>query len=263
MNAYLTHSGFIVPANIIQLRFGAKSNDLFKKLTIVRPQKVGPPKRAVLYSNIVVNNVNCILFPRTLLRIFLSTRIVDSVEVLLEPPRLISAELTIELYANQHILIDHLMGAVYTPERITRGTAACILNLRAGMGKTFIAGGVVARLGMRTLYIVPKRPLALQAVKDLRACFYDSTAGITIGMYGKTAKKSDPSSVVEKQDITVIVINSALGRDSTFFRGYSCVVLDEVHSYCSEQRRGIFRAATARAMLGMSEIGRASCRERV
>jgi len=176
-----------------------------------------------------------------------------NVEIILPPLKPINAQLHINLFDNQKVVVEYLLGTVFTPERIAAGTATCVFNLKAGQGKTFTAGGIIASLRVRTLYIVPKRPLAVQAVKDLRACFYpdDGEPGLRIGQYGK-AKKSDPDSDYTKQDITVIVINSALLRDIEFFRDYNLVVFDEVHSYCSEQRREIFKKASLNMCLGMS-----------
>jgi superfamily II DNA or RNA helicase len=184
----------------------------------------------------------------------LSNHILDSVENLLPEMNKIPVRLNLDLYENQQLLINYLNAEVFTQARIDDGSACALLNLRAGMGKTFVAGGIIARLGLRTLYVVPKRPLMIQAVKDLRACFYpdDGTIPNTyIGAYGKT-KKKDPSSNVANQGITVIVINSALERDEAFFRGYSLVIYDEVHSYCSETRREIFRKCSTNVCLGMS-----------
>jgi superfamily II DNA or RNA helicase len=116
------------------------------------------------------------------------------------------------LYDGQQIVLDHLMRSVYTPERIKNGTACAVLNLRAGMGKTFLAAGLIAALGLRTLYIVPKRPLLIQAVKDLKIALCDDNRTVDIWAFErpKPPKTANPS-------IVVIVINSALARPSEFF----------------------------------------------
>jgi superfamily II DNA or RNA helicase len=56
-------------------------------------------------------------------------------------------------------LIKYFCENVFTQERINAGTACGLLNLRAGMGKTFFAAGIIAQMKLRTLYVVPKRPL--------------------------------------------------------------------------------------------------------
>lgn len=251
---FLSQGGLIVPLGPLKSRFRGRFEELLNKLTIVHYQKIGPPKRAQMYKFAKYNGVECIQLPRTLMRTFLQSKILDNVEILFKPPKEILIQLNIDLYENQRILIDYLCNKVFTQERIRDGTSTAILNLRAGMGKTFVAGGIIAKLRMRTLYIVPKRPLMVQGVKDLRTCLYpdDGSAPPTIvGQYGKV-KKRDASTRVENQGVTVIVINSAIDRDPAFFAGYSLVIMDEVHSYCSEQRREIFRKSATNVVLGMS-----------
>lgn len=228
---FLTSAGFMVPTSTLKSMFGAKLPQLFSKLTIVTMQKVGPPKVAKMYGFVDVKGVPCVVLPRTLIGMMSRTL---KINILLPPP--ITAVFDpVEVYDNQKIIIEHLCATVYTDARITAGTAACILNLRAGMGKTFVAAGLMSRLGLKTLYIVPKRPLAMQAIRDLAYC------GISAG--GDIAK--DPV-------VLVMVINSALNKPAEFFSKYSFCVMDEVHMYCSEKRRVIFQKTTMRAVLGMS-----------
>lgn len=246
----LSHTGFIVPSLQFKSKLGAAYGDVLKKLTVVKQQKVGPPKRAQMYKFEIINGIHYIHLPRTMIQSLVKNKILDGVNVNFGPIRTIGANLSINLFDNQKVIIKYLIDNVFTGDRINDGSATCILNLRAGMGKTFVAAGVIDALKMRTLYVVSKRPLAVQAVKDLRACFDggDSKTSIIIGMYGKV-KKNEPS--VDKHDITVIVINSALTAPAEFFAGYSLIILDEVHSYCSEQRKEIFQKS-ARCVLGMS-----------
>ncbi len=250
---YLTTEGFIVPTQVLKKRFGVKYNDFLNKLTIVHRPKIGPPQYARMYKEINRGGIQCMCLPRTLMKILIAAKILMNIEIILPQLKPINAQLHINLFDNQKVVVEYLLGTVFTPERIAAGTATCVFNLKAGQGKTFAAGGIIASLRVRTLYIVPKRPLAVQAVKDLRACLYpdDGEPGLRIGQYGK-AKKSDPDSDYTKQDITVIVINSALLRNIEFFRDYNLVVFDEVHSYCSEQRREIFKKASLNMCLGMS-----------
>lgn len=246
---YLTHSGFIVPVSVMRAKFKNNWAAFLKKLTITHQRTIGPPLRAIMYKFATYNGINTIILPRTLIGILLKSGILSCVEVLFAPARVIDAKLTIDLYENQQLIVEHLCGHVFTEARIQAGTATAILNLRAGMGKTLIGGGIIAHLKMRTLYIVPKRPLMLQAAKDLRAAFYGEDS-ISVGVYGKSTR--DPTTVVANQDVTCIVINSALMCDAAFFAGYSIVILDEVHSYCSEQRREIFRKCATHVVLGMT-----------
>ncbi len=256
---YLTRYGFMVPIDRLKSKLGPRYARFLAKLVSTYYPKTGPPRRAVMYSFVKYNGIQCILLPRTLIR-QLKGPIVSDIDVLLAPTKTIHAPLFIELYPNQQLLIDHLCDTVYTANRMTEGSATCILNLRAGMGKTFVAAGLISRLGLRTLFVVLKIPLAVQAVKDLRACLYGDTPDASrplVGQYRppgqKTGRKiADQSSIVTNQAVTVIVINSALTLSVDFYDQYSFVVLDEVHAYCSDARRAIFKLASSRAILGMS-----------
>jgi hypothetical protein len=183
----------------------------------------------------------------------LECKILNKVDVILGPAKKISVELNHEPFDNQKILVRYLLENVFTQVRIGNGTAAAILNLRAGMGKTYVAGGIINELKLRTLYIVNKRPLMMQAVKDLRAMFYPDDDGeiiCPVYAYG-SEKKRDPLSNLENHSVTVIVVDSALRRDDDFFRQYSFIIYDEVHSYCTQLRKKIFNKCT-HAALGMS-----------
>ncbi len=271
---YLTHHGFIVAADRLQAVLGKNITMFFNKLTAIHYPKTGPPHRVVMYSFMQYAGIRWVVLPRALIK-HLKGTVVSDVVVELAEVITCKATLCIDLYPNQTLLIDHLINTVFTVDRIENGTATAVLNLRAGMGKTFVAAGLIARLKMRTLFVVLKRPLAVQAVKDLRACLYDENIDYNsdeynsdkynsdttsahaadrwiVGMFGKRPKRSDPSSIVVNQGVTVMVINSAIMQPPAFFNQYSFVVLDEVHAYCSDTRRKIFKLATSRVVLGMS-----------
>ena len=248
---YLTHDGFVVPVAILKDVFRGQYSAFLKKLTVTHYPKMGPPISARMYKQVVRAETPCLYLPRTLINVLVGRNLLDTLHILFAPARQINVQMTIDLFDNQQIIIDHLYKTIYTKERILSGTATDILNLRAGMGKTFVAAGLISTLKLRTLYIVPKRPLAVQTVKDLQNCFYSDTAEVNpvVGLYGNRRKKDPP---IDTHDVTVIVINSAMSRDTSFFSQYSLVVMDEVHMYCSTQRREIFRKSSTHAMLGMS-----------
>jgi hypothetical protein len=265
MKAVLNTTGLIISTKALQERFGRAYNAFLNKLQCRYQPKVGPVKIAKLYSSFVVNEgtenakcyVNYTRLPRTLLKLLSDKKILTDIEI--QFPPIVNVKnnpvMVLDLFENQKIVINRLME-IFTQERIKNGTACAILNLRPGLGKTFVAAGIISSLkinnaSLRTLYIVPKQPLAVQAVKDLKACFYSETTKTVIGLYGKI-KKKDPTSSSQTHDITVIVINSALLRDADFFAGYSLVIFDEVHTYCSDVRKEIFKKASTWVCLGMS-----------
>jgi len=251
MKGYITQEGLVANSKELCLRFGTKFNAFLKKLSYVYKPKVGPPKGIKLYKYIDNGGVKLIVLPRSLMKT-LRCGILD-IEVALPPKRAVKfPELDIDLYNNQKLIVDKLM-TIFTPARINDGSATALLNLRAGFGKTFIAAAMIEKLSLRTLYVVPKRPLMVQAVKDLKLCLKNNYKHkVTIGGFMSTPLKRDQSTDHNNQDVTVIVIDSAILRDKAFFAGYSMVIFDEVHTYCSDTRKKIFKLCSTHVMFGMS-----------
>jgi superfamily II DNA or RNA helicase len=281
-HGYITSEGFLVPDQLLKAKFGEGYAALIKKLTLTHYPKIGPPKSAKLYKYKDRDGTRYIYLPRTLSRVL--GKIIPSVVALGNIVRIRDCPMQIELFENQQIVVAELMK-IFSPDRIAAGTACAILNLRAGMGKTFVAAMLISMLKLRTLYITPKVPLAVQAVLDLKNCFYGDVDGgnqgnngpndnnavggnavygnavggnvmagknIIVGNYNKKPKKRDMTTDPGKQDVTVICIDSAILRDSDFFSKYSFIIFDEVHTYCSDVRRKIFKLAGSWVMLGMS-----------
>jgi superfamily II DNA or RNA helicase len=151
----------------------------------------------------------------------------------------IAARFTGELDDNQQIVHDWLMEMRFNHDRIASGTAAALLNLRAGLGKTFIAAALIASLGLRTLYVVLRDNLRVQAIDDLRSVLADCR----IDAYGM---RSGPN------DVDVIIVNSAVGLSADAMKNYGMVIYDEVHAYASAKRSTIFRRTMTWVNLGMS-----------
>ncbi len=254
----LRQQGLIIPVAHLKKAFGSKYTDLLSKLTIVAPQKIGPPKKTVMYKFETIAGMECIHLPRFTGAALLAGGILKNIDVGFAPVRRIAnIELKHDLFPNQQLIVQHLLDNIYTHEKISQGWGSCTLNLRAGMGKTFVAAGLIARIKMRTLYIVPKRPLMVQTVKDLKTMFYseddeDPKTAPVIGAFESKPSKRDPGRNHKNQDITVIVIDSALNQPLEFFQGYSHVILDEIHSYVSDMRKEIFWRCHTHVMTGMS-----------
>ncbi len=168
-----------------------------------------------------------------------------------------------ELFPNQEIIVARLLEE-FTAERQLAGTATALLNLRAGMGKTFVAAAVVHRVRLPTLFVTITDYLAEQAVKDFKGCFqadlirrWDREANRRAharqkkeaGVAGGGGTSSAPAPVTARlRDgtplITVIVINSALLEPPEFFGQFGMVVFDEVHMMCADKRKTVFERTT-------------------
>jgi hypothetical protein len=80
---FLNLSGLIVPVSTLRKRFGNHYNAFIDKLTIVHKQKVGPPKRAIMYSYIDINGIKCIQLPRTLVKTLIAGKILSNIDIML------------------------------------------------------------------------------------------------------------------------------------------------------------------------------------
>ena len=243
-----------MPVAVLRDRMGPRLDSFFKKYTLTFRPKVGRPIHVKQYEAITLAGKACVCLPRTLIADMLQESIIERLIVCL-PARVKYTHpwaVKIEMYSNQIAVVDHLMGTIFTEERMTAGTACAILNMGAGMGKTFVCASIAARLGLRTLFITLRKSLCDQAVADFRRCFCDEdTPHELSARIGKFERKNHREGA-KNQDVTAIVINSALKQNKEFFAGYSFVVFDEVHTYCSDQRKEIFKKCSQWVCLGMS-----------
>jgi hypothetical protein len=237
----LSFDGFSVNKSALVSRMGGQRFDeMIKGLTILTEQKVGQPKMAKGYDL----REGKLFLPRSFALAFLRDDILDGLEVKYpEAVKIAIPPLQLNLYHNQILLINYVMETIFTAKKLAIGGATCIVNMKAGTGKTFFAAGLIQRLGLRTLFIVMRRPLVEQAIDCM------NSGGLNDGpVFAQAFSKK----CLTLAPVTVIVIDSALRRDTNFFAQFSFVIFDEIHAYCSPKRRRIFRMASARACLGMS-----------
>jgi superfamily II DNA or RNA helicase len=240
----LLAEGFCISYGDMLSIFGEKLKPLlYDGLTVTYAPKIGPVKKVALFQYVRVGGILYVILPRANLSVMMRRNIINSVKICFAPIRRISATLAMPLFPNQELVVDHLVSTIFTPERQLAGTSAALLNFRAGQGKTFVAAAIAARLGLRCLYIVLQRQLMYQAYDD----FKNALEGCVIGIFGRT-KKCQPAD----HDITLIVIDSAMNQPREFFQEYSLIIYDEVHAYCSDKRRMIFRKSMTHVNFGMS-----------
>jgi len=247
-SGYLTSNGFVIKDAILRLKLGAAYDEFMAALTIRTPQKIGPELVGRAYKYAQIAGKNCVYLPRTLIPALLRAGVINEFTNMITSPAAVEYNFICELFQNQRVIVNWFMENIFCKSRADVGTAVGTLNLRAGMGKTFVAAGVIAALKARTLYIVPKKPLLVQAIRELKLCF----EGANIGKYTGTEYKKDKHKNVASQQITVIIINSALSRPPEFFAGYDLIIMDEIHSFASSERQEIFWKAQSRYIFGMS-----------
>jgi superfamily II DNA or RNA helicase len=241
--ASLSGCGLTIPDKTLRALLGESYNKFFDSLTITFQPKIGAPIFTKMYATKYVGRIYSIVLPRSLIAKFAKY---ITIENKLAKVQYLSTALNVKLYPDQQIIIDHLLETKFTEENIISGNAVALLNLGAGKGKTMLSAGLIYSLQFKAIYIVPKIPLADQAVDDLKLALSCSIAKYTPQLAAKIAKGT-----AVLPDVLVIVINSALNHPE-LFANYSMAILDEVHAYCSRERRDIFKIATLPVCFGMS-----------
>lgn len=224
MKAVVNQFGINVLDTEAKRVFGKNYDGFIKSLTLRSPQKIGADKYIKNYKYRYVSGKRLLILPRGILRDLIETKHIKEITNMLpmNPKKINKFKISAELFPNQKLIIDYLMKNVFTPERSREGSACCVLNLRAGYGKTFVAAGLISELRVRTLFICPNQELQEQAENDLKICLPDACIKLTHG------SKSN----VESADIVITVINTAVNKDPQFFSDFGLIIYDEVHSYC-------------------------------
>jgi hypothetical protein len=249
---YLTAIGFLVPISTLKCGYKQGYDSFLKGLTIVIVPKIGMPQKIYLYNYVDYKKVKCLSLPRSCSPQLLRSNIISEVKIHIHRPMRLPSfpKLAIELKPNQVILSNYILQTYLRQEQISLGQANVLFNLKAGQGKTFVAAALIASLQLRTAYIVPKKPLLLQAVKDLRLCFGEQAN--YIGCKDGVLPKKEAGVLLGDQLISVFIINTALALDPKVLDSYDMVIFDEVHTYCSPTRKSIFRKLVCPVSIGMS-----------
>lgn len=135
----------------------------------------------------------------------------------------------------------------FSKQNMKKGRSGVILNLQAGLGKTYLSLSLINKLQCRTLIVTHNCTI----LKQWRDLLIDKFPGTTIGTYYGESRKSG--------DIIVGVINSLVlknieGYDSPrdFYDRFDLVIFDECHEYCAPGRSKIFEVCQSPYMLGLS-----------
>lgn len=162
--------------------------------------------------------------------------------VSLPKPRPINVPGGIKLTSDQTTVYDYLLDTVYSEDKIKRGTAGCILVMETGLGKTYLAGALIAHLSVRTLVVVPNT--------NIRRGWEKMLANLSLNVYVHGESK-DPGSA----DVVLMIINSAVKDEiddqhySSFYKDFGFVILDEVHNYTTAHNACVFWRTGFRAAL--------------
>ncbi len=150
---------------------------------------------------------------------------------------------------NQSIITTHILNNIFnTPEK---GNAGCIVKLKPGQGKTYIASYLIAALKCRTIIIHHTSNIFEQTKKAIKSTI---SGNYTIGEYSGQKKKYG--------HIIIMTIHSALSPTFTFkdktisaknlFEKFDLIIFDECHKYLSDNRLKIFNTHQFKYTLGLS-----------
>jgi hypothetical protein len=163
----------------------------------------------------------------------------------------------------QTVIVENVIKNYFTDEKAKSGEAGVVVEVEAGLGKTFIASMIFKHLGLKTLYIVPNKYLLDQAIDDFKKCFGDT---VKYGEYSCREKRDGDiifmiiNSVMSKE---FIVTKTPSGKKTTkntsceispvdYMRQFGLSIWDEVHEYASDKRAVSFSRVNTKYMLGLT-----------
>lgn len=155
-----------------------------------------------------------------------------------------------KLNKNQTIITKHILSGVYSDKSIKRAQAGLILKLAAGLGKTFVAMGLISHFCRKTLIVVHTEGILLQWKKLLDQWMPDASVGF---YYGK--KKMDGDIVIGLiQSLTKKQLYQEGGfiAPADFFKRFDFLIVDECHLMMSQERSQLFWRAQCPLMIGLS-----------
>lgn len=129
------------------------------------------------------------------------------------------------------------------------------LQMDTGLGKSYVAAGLISRIGLKACIVVANKNLCKQMSADI----VKAIPSANVARYDPANTRGDVVTVGKKKvyippcDVLIIVINTAAKMDPRFFSYFGLVIYDEVHAYCTETFSAVFfNADTARYTFGMT-----------
>ncbi len=238
--------GFFIKESSLEKAFAQVYPTFLQGLTFTHTPRVGGKIVRTVYEKFDHEGQTYLFLPRSVYEMFVSKKMFN-IAMLVKIPPTLPFVMHIELFPEQKIIFEHLMTNVFSTKKLHDGTAACLLDLEPGKGKSYIAGAIIATLKLPTLYITTSKELADQAVKDLRICLYDKGGSSKI-----VVKRYDKKDLTLTYGVCVMIINTAIKIDRSRLDGLGLIVLDEAHRLCAEEFCKIYRRVVTCASLSMS-----------
>jgi len=174
-----------------------------------------------------------------------------------------------ELTHNQNIIFKHIMKNIYTPERVSLGSAGLILNLEAGQGKSYLAAYLVSIINKKALLILHTTALIEQWVKVFNKCIPNASIGY---YYAKKKIFGDIMIMIvdsaRKDRFTFELKDCIFNKDESvnaeitddniswsaidFYNMFGMTIYDECHEYANKSDSKVFKFAQTPYMIGLS-----------
>jgi hypothetical protein len=164
------------------------------------------------------------------------------------------------LRPHQTNICDYLLKNIFTTDRIESGLGYILMELKAGLGKTYIGLHLFHVFSVKTLIILPAN-LIDQWVGEIEKFFPSVVIGYQYG-----SKKTDGQVVLASPDSILgdtITYKNLLKKvitipTLTWIGKFGFTIIDEVHTLCTSRKTKIFQYKTNR-VLAMS----ATCNHRL
>jgi superfamily II DNA or RNA helicase len=179
-----------------------------------------------------------------------------------------SRKFEIELVGNQPLIINYVIDNYLNENKINSGMATAVLQLGTGMGKTYIAAGIIHRIGQRTLWVLPNTSIMEQTLQVLEVAFPDLIVGQWFATKHDNPKNChimlaivDSLISINKSDLAVAVDYVYKPRKKKVSTTYTAAewmnffgltVFDEIHLYLGATISNVFWTNSAPIVFGMS-----------
>ncbi len=147
----------------------------------------------------------------------------------------------------QQLIIDELFNKWFNEENLNAGRSGAIINLQAGLGKTYLSLSLIGILQCRTLIVVHNRTI-LKQWKDLLERKFPYN--IVACYYGE--KRAFGDIVVGVINSLVMPTIDGFNTIRDFYDMFDFIIFDESHEYCAPGRSKIFNVCQSPYMIGLS-----------
>lgn len=165
-----------------------------------------------------------------------------------DEPEMLGGTDTPSLLGYQETIVKHI------DERL-RSDSHFYLQMDTGLGKSYVAAGLIASMDVKTCVVVANKSLARQLRDDLRGALPTTTSKIynSADVEGQAIISGKKKTYIPNAPIVIVVINTAAKMPMEFYESFGLVIYDEVHAYCTETFAAVFfKADAARYTFGMT-----------